>query len=376
MPIAVGFIDGKEVTVLRDSGCSCVVVRKGLASNQNQRKKVVPINLADGTTINAPVTVAKLDCPFFTGETEVVEMESPLYDVILGNIDGAKCPGIIQQSEALAMETRSSTQKDVKKLLTPSLAGTKITVDDLKEKQAGDPSLEICRKQAQTGEVNHTGKRNNSWYGYEKGVLVRFFQSPTINFGDVFRQVVVPTELRTTVTQVTHDCIMSGHLAAKKTTERILQDFYWPGIWKDTESYEDVHMGEELKDNQRKELRSMLAEFTDVLSDVPGRTHLHRYEESLYPTPQALQAEFNTEVQAMLKAGIIEPSDSPYSSPPIIVKKKGWHKSILRRFSSDKQHIGHKIGSGVLSPVMDKVEAIKKAKPPPKQDAAKKFHRA
>ena len=689
MPIAVGFIDGKEVTVLRDSGCSCVVVRKGLASNQAQRKKVVPINLADGTTINAPVTVAKLDCPFFTGETEVVEMESPLYDVILGNIDGAKCPGIIQQSEALAMETRSSTQKGVKKLLTPSLAGTKITVEGLKEKQAGDPSLEICRKQAQTGEVNHTGKRNNSWYGYEKGVLVRFFQSPTINFGDVFRQVIVPTELRTTVMQLAHDCIMSGHLAARKTTERILHDFYWPGIWKDvghfcrscdqcqrsapkgqtgkvplstvplidkpfsriavdivgpilpasnrgnryiltvvdyctrypeavalksidtetvaealvdifsrtgvpkemlsdrgtqftselmvevcrllsvkqlmttayhpqcnglvekfnstlkgmlkrlaadrpkdwdrylnaalfayrevpqeslgfspfellyarpvrgpmtilrelwtediadeevkttyqyvvdlrekmervidvahenlkiaskrykkhfdrkakvrrfekgdkvllllptksnklqlkwqgpfviieksgennykvevgrahrtyhanmlrkywdrestdvhhqqlgvlqcavaalideeedseevqhkrlkintlnlkqTESYEDVHMGEELKDNQRKELRSMLAEFTDVLSDVPGRTSAYIYDIKLtsstpvrrkpYPTPQARQAEFNTEVQAMLKAGIIEPSDSPYSSPPIIVKKK------------------------------------------------------
>ena len=125
MPIAVGFIDGKEVTVLRDSGCSCVVVRKGLASNQAQRKKVVPFNLADGTTINAPVTVAKLDCPFFTGETEVVEMESPLYDVILGNIDGANCSGIIQQSEALAMETRSSTQKGIKRLLTPSLADTK-----------------------------------------------------------------------------------------------------------------------------------------------------------------------------------------------------------------------------------------------------------
>ena len=92
-------------------------------------------------------------------------------------------------------------------------------MEDLKEKQAGDPSLEFCRKQAQTGEVNHTGKRNNSWYGYEKGVLVRFFQSPTINFGDVFRQVVVPTELRTTVMQLAHDFIMSGHLAARKTTQ-------------------------------------------------------------------------------------------------------------------------------------------------------------
>ena len=106
-------------------------------------------------------------------------------------------------------------------------------MEELREKQARDLSLEICRKQAQTGEVKHTGKRNNCWYGYEKGVLVRFFQSPTIKFGDVFRQVIVPTELRTTVMQLAHDCIMSGHLAAKKTTEPILHNFYWLCIWKD-----------------------------------------------------------------------------------------------------------------------------------------------
>ncbi|KAK3739254.1 hypothetical protein RRG08_008115 [Elysia crispata] len=86
------------------------------------------------------------------------------------------------------------------------------------------------------------------------------------------------------------------------------------------------------KDNQRKELTSLLAEFADELSDVPGRAPTYIYDIKLtsstsvrrkpYPTPQALQAEFNTEVQAMLKAGIIEPSDSPHSSPPIIVKKK------------------------------------------------------
>ena len=45
-----------------------------------------------------------------------------------------------------------------------------------------------------------------------------------------------------------------------------------------TESYEDVHMGEELKHNQRKELTSLLAEFTDMLSDVPGRISAYIYD--------------------------------------------------------------------------------------------------
>ncbi|KAK3756217.1 hypothetical protein RRG08_064391 [Elysia crispata] len=58
-------------------------------------------------------------------------------------------------------------------------------------------------------------------------------QAERKKFGDVFRQVIVPTELRTTVMQLAHDCIMSGHLAAKKTTEPILHNFYWLCIWKD-----------------------------------------------------------------------------------------------------------------------------------------------
>ncbi|GFN76486.1 gypsy retrotransposon integrase-like protein 1 [Plakobranchus ocellatus] len=30
-----------------------------------------------------------------------------------------------------------------------------------------------------------------------------------------------------------HESIMAGHLAAKKTTDRILQEFFWPNIWDD-----------------------------------------------------------------------------------------------------------------------------------------------
>ncbi|KAK3739252.1 hypothetical protein RRG08_008113 [Elysia crispata] len=112
---------------------------------------VVPINLADGTTVNAPVTVVKLECPFLKGETEVVEMDSSPYDVSLGNIPGAKCTGIIQQPKAMAVETRSSTQKGIKKLLTPSLADTEIMVEKLKGKESKDRSLKICKKTSSNG---------------------------------------------------------------------------------------------------------------------------------------------------------------------------------------------------------------------------------
>ena len=233
MPTAVGYLDGRKVTVLRDSGCSCVVIRKGLSKRVANGQKLIPLNLADGTTINAPATKANIDCPFYTGEVEVVEMQSPIYDVILGNIPGAKCPGIALHEESMAVETRNQSQKSRKALLTPAAANMGVTVVELIEKQQNDSSLERCRRWAQSGAIRLSGKQNKAWFGYEKGILVRYIQSPVCNFGDVTRQVVVPEELRNTVMQLGHECIMAGHLAAAKTTDRISQEFYWPQIWED-----------------------------------------------------------------------------------------------------------------------------------------------
>ncbi|KAF6030922.1 hypothetical protein EB796_010766 [Bugula neritina] len=41
---------------------------------------------------------------------------------------------------------------------------------------------------------------------------------------------MVPSSLRKEVLQKAHDCIMSGHLGVKKTTDRVLSNFFWPGL--------------------------------------------------------------------------------------------------------------------------------------------------
>ncbi|GFO19246.1 gypsy retrotransposon integrase-like protein 1 [Plakobranchus ocellatus] len=37
--------------------------------------------------------------------------------------------------------------------------------------------------------------------------------------------------------QAAHDSIVGGHLAAKKTTDKILSEFFWPNIWEDVKRY-------------------------------------------------------------------------------------------------------------------------------------------
>ena len=51
------------------------------------------------------------------------------------------------------------------------------------------------------------------------------------------KQVVVPSEHRKRVMSLAHESIVGGHLAAKKTIDRITTSFHWPGITSDVTRY-------------------------------------------------------------------------------------------------------------------------------------------
>lgn len=94
----------------------------------------------------------------------------------------------------------------------------------------------------------------------------------------------------------------------------------------------DVTVSAELTDDQCNDVHVLLDGFSDVLSDLPGLTILGVHQIKLtsdkpirskpYPLPFTSRNIVCEEVRKMLEAGVIEPSDSPYSSPIVIVKKK------------------------------------------------------
>ena len=87
----------------------------------------------------------------------------------------------------------------------------------------------------------------------------------------------------------------------------------------------------DLSESCRQDLQKIVDDYSDVFSDVPGCTHLLQHEiraktaesfrKKLYPIPVHLKEEFDKEVKSLLDFNIIEPSDSPYPSPPIMIKK-------------------------------------------------------
>ena len=98
------------------------------------------------------------------------------------------------------------------------------------------------------------------------------------------------------------------------------------------ETWVDVKYGTELDEHQKQEAMDVCLEFQDILTDdIPGEITLDEWSVTVtddetirlrpHPTPFALQEERNDEVRTMLKMGVIEPSQSSYSSPPVVLRK-------------------------------------------------------
>ena len=113
MPVHQGKLGSKTVSVLRDSGCSGVVVRKDLVDESLYVGRSQGCKLNDGSKIIVPVAIMELDTPFFTGKTEVMVMANPLYDVIIGNIEGAREPADPDPNWSVAAAmTRAQARKE------------------------------------------------------------------------------------------------------------------------------------------------------------------------------------------------------------------------------------------------------------------------
>ena len=91
---------------------------------------------------------------------------------------------------------------------------------------------------------------------------------------------------------------------------------------------------------QTNQINSLLQEYSDILSDKPGVTNSSEHKiilttnESIrvkpYPLPYNVRKEVEKEVQQILELHVIEPSESPYSSPLHLVKKKdGTYRPVI-----------------------------------------------
>ena len=89
--VGVGKLNGRPVKVLRDTGCTGMIVDRALVPEVI----VIPgssgsLQMVDHTLSDVPLANVYLDCPYYKGHCRVKCVSSPVYPVINGNVRGAR----------------------------------------------------------------------------------------------------------------------------------------------------------------------------------------------------------------------------------------------------------------------------------------------
>lgn len=239
MPVRTGYVSGQRVKVLRDTGCSSVVIKKSLVNAASVKKDEKQCVLIDGTVRSYPTADVSIDTPFYTGKVEALCVDSPIYELIVGNIPGVKdaveedwYPRESFEVAAVATRARGRKGDHCEPLKVPEVKFTSVNSNDLKKMQQSDDSLcklwDRAREENPKADDKDFEKGRGAYFVSRKnGLLYRRYND---HEGRLTEQVVVPVRLRSKVLRVAHESIVSGHLGIKKTTERICSTFFWPGI--------------------------------------------------------------------------------------------------------------------------------------------------
>ena len=236
MSTVQGFVGEKPVEVLRDTGCSGVIVSKDLVPESAYTGRSQTMVMVDYSSRVVPEVKVSIDTPYYKGEVLALCVEKPLVGLIIGNIPGARERNNpdINWVPALAVQTRAQAKREgvTSKLKTPNIIDRTITPAQVSKAQKDDVSLTTTRSRCEANET--IGKAT---FLKKNDLLYRKFSSPNVEQGKIFEQLIVPEQYRELVMQLAHESILTGHLSVTSSVHKVLSESYWPGIYRDVKRF-------------------------------------------------------------------------------------------------------------------------------------------
>ena len=218
--------------ILRDTGCSGIIVKRCMVPEEACSNIFETCILADGSRVETEIVTIHIDTPYLSGTFKAWCLDSPMYDLILGNVEGVRKPHDPDPEWQPMLETHAVTRQQkiqeklpYRKLQVPEIIKDTITPENLKCAQQEDTNLDKIRSFLGHKLYVPGNKPNISWIK-KNGIIYREFK----NDNDVKLQLVVPKKLRNDVMKLAHESILSGHLATRRSLDRVLSEFYWPGV--------------------------------------------------------------------------------------------------------------------------------------------------
>ena len=245
---------------MRDTGAAQSILLNDALPNINKAFTGEKVLIADLTSnASYPLAQIYLQCPLITSPVKIAVRAGTLpvkgVQLLLGNDLAGKLvvPNVVTVNQPLSTlspdpsdvfpvcaVTRSQTQK-ISQTTTPSRLPSTPFIPDLLSKdqliksQETDPSLTSVRHVASDKKDLDT----LPVFYYDQGVLMRAYRPPRMLNNDAWseiHQIVLPTSVRTHVLKLAHNS-SGGHLGYRKTYQKILDHFFWPGIKRDVNNF-------------------------------------------------------------------------------------------------------------------------------------------
>ena len=235
LPTTVGTVNGKEIRVLRDTGCTGVVVRRSLVSDGQMLNMQSGVTLINNYKQRCPVARINIDCPFFRGSTDALCIDDPAHDLVIGNIEGSKFPDITHFSSGVVNKKRSKkSRKDRKVKVADKFI--RQNRQELVLKQASDAKLADIRRRVESGSVTKSRSFSSGETKFirRNGLIYRHFKKNA----KVSLQLVVPSSLTHSAINLAHESLrVLNHRGRKETISKVLDEFYWPGVCREVTQF-------------------------------------------------------------------------------------------------------------------------------------------
>ena len=238
-----GTVNGIFVTsILRDTGCSLIIVSSDLLSEVSPKHdKFTSISDYLGRKDKFPLVQCYIDCAYFTGWTLVARAPIKHASVLIGNIKGLKplqgndehhdCKDIVQ-----AVQTRAGKSKVFHPLFVPEIDALNVNYDEFKKLQSSCPSLKSIRDNI-NGKPYQTRGGAKFVFEIQGDLLYRRCVDSSRPLELDKLTLVVPMHCRNLILKLAHDSPIAGHFSHRKTAAKVFDKFYWPGATGDIQRY-------------------------------------------------------------------------------------------------------------------------------------------
>ena len=129
MPVVKGRVGENSVDVLRDTGCSGIVVKKDLVSEDQFTGNFNVMLLIDNTARKVPIVKIDVDTPYLKGQVGAQCLPDPIYELVIGNVPGVRAaddPDLswqdhVQEASTVTARSQAKTAEESIPLKIPSI---------------------------------------------------------------------------------------------------------------------------------------------------------------------------------------------------------------------------------------------------------------